>query len=98
MPALLSAIRPERDMPLTPHPPCREQPTPELRQSPVGRVTHPAPAPPCPAHPPTPQDHAIRLWSSRSRQCVAILKGDGAHTNEVLSVVRAAAVRLQPSC
>ncbi len=34
------------------------------------------------------QDHSLRLWNLETQVCVCTMVGDGAHTNEVLSVVR----------
>lgn len=34
------------------------------------------------------QDHSIRLWNILTRCCVLLMKGEGGHNNEVISVVR----------
>eukprot|EP00877_Chromochloris_zofingiensis_P000785 jgi/Chrzof1/10707/Cz05g09160.t1 len=34
------------------------------------------------------KDHSIRLWNILTRCCVLLMKGEGGHNNEVISVVR----------
>lgn len=40
------------------------------------------------------QDHSLRLWNFQTQVCVCVMNGHGAHTNEVLSLVRNTALML----